>query len=193
MSSWRLRSQKRWAALAVLAFGLLALAGTACSRGSYPLDYFQEMHYQQSYRIQEPPRLQPPEGSVPITGKSVVLTPKNMSSMANPFPGQRTDEGARLFAVNCSMCHGASAEGDGLVLNKMVGEPYNYEVKVDPNLTKVAALPDFLLFAIITNRDLFIPVPKDPKIPRAVMPRFGNLLTEEERWMLVNYIKSLAP
>ena len=39
--------------------------------GSNKVQIFTEMHYQQSYRSQEGPRLDPPESAVPITGKEV--------------------------------------------------------------------------------------------------------------------------
>ena len=36
--------------------------------GSHAVLVFSEMHYSDSYRVQEVPRLLPPEGSVPVTG-----------------------------------------------------------------------------------------------------------------------------
>ena len=38
------------------------------STGTYPIDIFQEMHYNQTYKAQEPPRLLPPSQSYPISG-----------------------------------------------------------------------------------------------------------------------------
>ena len=44
----------RFIALPLLLVTMMVLAG--CSIGSYPLDFFQEMHYGQNYRVQEEPR-----------------------------------------------------------------------------------------------------------------------------------------
>ena len=48
---------------ATLALALLAC--TACMPGPYPLDVFQEMHYTQVQRRDEPNRAPPPPDSVP--------------------------------------------------------------------------------------------------------------------------------
>lgn len=165
---------------------LVALATASCAEGTYPLDIFYEMHYQPSYGPQEPPRLYPATGSVPITGREVLPTADTFSTLTNPIPDQGLSEGAQLFAINCSMCHGTSGQGDGQVLKTMM-EKYGYVPKLDPNLSLAKALPDSFLFAIISNRDLIIPGPGDDK----VMPQFQKLLTAEERWMLVNYIRTL--
>ena len=60
--------------LAIVA-GMLAVG---CSQGSYPLDIFYEMHYQPSYKVQEPPRLSPPASAVPWYGS----TPPEPTSFA---------------------------------------------------------------------------------------------------------------
>ena len=57
-----------FAALSVLIVSMLG-----CSTGTYPIDIFPEMHYQQSYKIQEPPSLSAPPGSVPISGGEVLF------------------------------------------------------------------------------------------------------------------------
>ena len=50
----------------------LGLLGAGCrNTPGYVYDIFTEMHYSQSYRLQEPPRLLPPAQSVPVTGKEV--------------------------------------------------------------------------------------------------------------------------
>jgi mono/diheme cytochrome c family protein len=172
-------------ALAVL---LVALLGAACGRGSYPIDFFYEMHYQRSFHQQEPPRLAPPDGAVPTTGREVFLTPETLEGVTNPIPGQGIEHGALLYAINCSMCHGATGLGDGQVLNTMI-QKYGYTPKLSPNLQAVRALPDSFLYGIISIRDLILTDPNQPK----VMPRFQHLLTPEERWMIINYLREGLP
>ncbi len=170
-------------------FGLLAIivalgvVAAGCANGTYPLDIFYEMHYTQSYSSHEPPRLSPPEGAVPITGRPV-FTPEN------PIPGQRVDEGARLYAANCVFCHGTAGNGEdpqlqGPVL-RIMRESYGYGTAarpytITPDLTSdvVKDLPDAGLYGWITTGV-------------TVMPSFDKLLTIEERWLLVNYIRTLS-
>ena len=101
-----------------LLVGILALAG--CSQGSYPLDIFYEMHYQDSFRAHEPPRLSAPASAVPV------YEPQQATSF--------TLDGQHLFEVNCSMCHGLDGKGKGPVLQKMI-DNYGYKPAVSPDLT----------------------------------------------------------
>ena len=157
-----------------------ATLGAGCANGTYPLDIFYEMHYQQSYAASEPPRLTVPAEAVPVTGKELV-------GSVNPIEGQRVEEGARLFATNCVFCHGFDGKGTGQVLQTM-RDKYNYpqsnpsgDYTITPDLTDdfVKGQPDVGIFGWITNGV-------------TVMPAFGKLLTVEERWLLVNYIRSLS-
>ena len=50
---------------------MLFVAGCGEPPPTYPLDIFPEMHYNQSYKTQEPPALTAPSDSVPITWKGV--------------------------------------------------------------------------------------------------------------------------
>ena len=155
------------------------LAG--CANGTYPLDLFYEMHYQQSYQADEPPRISVPEGAVPTDGRVLFGT-------ENPIAGQPDEDlrGARLFVTNCAFCHGTSGKGEGPVLQVM-RDKYNYpqsnpggDYTITPDLTSefVAVQPDVGIFGWITNGV-------------TVMPAFDKLLTVEERWLLVNYIRTL--
>ena len=156
-----------------------------CAQGSYPVDFFPEMHYQPSYHSQEPPRLSPPESAVPITGKEVPLTVADVRTLVDPMPEENIDRGKFLYNINCAMCHGVSGKGDGTVLGLMVNK-YGYEPKLSPDLTTVKAFPDGFLYGMISNRDLVLTDPQQHK----VMPQFQKLLTPEERWSIVNYIRS---
>ena len=167
---------------------LVGVLAAGCANGTYPVDLFYEMHYQQSYQSHEPPRLTAPAGSVPITGVGLDLA-------ENPIPGERVEEGAGLFVTNCSFCHGLNGRGDGPVLQTMINNyPFDEGTKagyqahpaLSPDLTS-SELPthaagdatnDAILYTWITNG-------------ATVMPAFGKLLSVEERWLLVNYIRTL--
>ena len=106
----------------LMGFGLIvALLVVGCGQGTYPLDIFYEMHYQQTFKSHEPPRLTGPESAVPVDW---VSAPKSTSF----------NTGEHLFNVNCAMCHGATAKGDGSVLQNMISN-YGYTPAVDADLT----------------------------------------------------------
>ena len=142
---------------------VLALAG--CTSGSYPVDIFYEQHYQQSYKSHEPPRLSGVPGAVAYY----------------PAPVNTTDASVtHLYEVNCQMCHGTGAKGDGPVLNLLTGS-YGYETAVTADLTTLT--PEEI--------ESFLKVTVRPFGPNSVMPPFGKLLSENERWELARYIDGL--
>ena len=145
----------------LLLFVVVMSLSAACSRGTYPLDIFKEMHYHQSYKAQEPPRLDVPAEAVPMAVAETTLT------------------GERLFSVNCTMCHGSEGRGDGSVLVTLI-DKYGYEPKLDADLTgdAVQNLPDIAVFTFISKGI-------------TVMPAFEKLLTETERRLIVEYIRTL--
>ena len=157
--------------LYLLGLGMvLALIAAGCARGAYPLDFFYEMHYQQSYRSHEPPRLSPPEGAVPW------------------FPPPRSPafaDGRHLFEVNCAICHGPGAKGDGPVLNKMKAA-YGYQEKAPTNLTvfPVTFIEEVVSFTSQPGRSRFFG-------EESIMPPFGKLLSLEERRLIAEYITTL--
>ena len=168
--------------LAALAVGLAAvLTLVGCETGAYPLDLFPEMHYQASYRTQEPPHAGAPEGSVPTTGGEAPVTDfVAVLATENPMPytGETIQAGRALFVTNCSMCHGINADGVSFVASKFE----QYQEKAPPSLSRadLAELPDGSYFWTVTNG-----------VNR--MPSFKSLLTAEERWSLVTYIRSIQP
>ena len=163
---------------ALLVLGMLFLVTAACSQGAYPVDFFPEMHYSQAQRAQEPVRLLPPEGSVPQQGAELSYTSDQYRELVNPVPVTEAglERGATLYQVNCSMCHGSQAKGDGTVGDFLVANGYGRP----PNLTAspTTERTDGEIFGIITN-GIF------------VMPRFKNLLSEEERWLVINHLRTL--
>lgn len=100
----------------------------------------------------------------------------NLSAQVkNPLPPlSKADsaEAARLFNVNCAVCHGAKAEANGPVAGKIGG------VK-----SIVAASPgysDGRLFFVMTYG-------------QNNMGSYASQLTRQQRWMIVHYIRSLEP
>jgi mono/diheme cytochrome c family protein len=168
-NSMRLRSLVLGAISGTFLVGLLA----ACN--GYVWDVFPEMHYQQSYRLQEPPRRLPPPDSVPITGKEREYGFVEAAEVPNPIANspERVEAGKQLFYTNCKHCHGPEGRGDGLV--GAYFDPLPVEMQSD----RVQDRQDGEIYWILGNG-------------LGNMPSFGNLLTPEERWELILFIRSLA-
>ena len=160
--SGRPRRAKGYVFGLALLIGLLAVVG--CSQGSYPLDIFYEMHYQQSYKAHEPPRLSAPASAVPV------YAPRQATSF--------TLDGEHLFEVNCSMCHGAAGRGDGPVLKKMM-EQYGYQPVpgVPPDLTsdQVVIMGEVGIGGFMRSGVV-------------IMPNFSKLLNDEEMRLVAEYV-----
>jgi mono/diheme cytochrome c family protein len=150
------------------------------STGSYPIDIFQEMHYNQSHKAQEPPRFSAPEDSIPVSGGYIAAPSKaNAADLVNPFAGDADalERGALLYKQNCSMCHGATAGGDGYVGLKFG----DYPAPRPPEFTsdRIAKLTPGETYASLSNGAGF-------------MPAFQGLLNEADRWALVSLVEATA-
>ena len=143
-----------------------SLAAISCTQGSYPVDIFYEMHYQQSYKSHEPPRLSSPASAVAF------------------FPGPHStsfNTGEHLFIINCSMCHGNGAKGDGQVVLRLK-ETYGYTPLIDP--------PDLTDNTLESIRAILVANTR-PFGENSVMPPFGKLLSADERQAIAEYIGTL--
>ena len=166
--------------------------------GSHAVQIFSEMHYSPSYRSQEVPRLLPPEGSVPVTGAEVkifdieALKALSIHDYVADYDGIQA---AKIYAVNCQVCHGQSLLGDGPIttLNSARGDgskAYSGAAPVNLISERVNDLSDGEIFGYITwgGRPGLAAATRG-KDSTAIMPQFGYLLNEEQRWQLVQYIR----
>lgn len=150
---------KTWLLGLGLAVGVIAMA---CSQGAYPLDIFYEMHYQQTFKSQEPPRL---------TGVDTAV-----AWYPSPIDTSFGTDGQRLFEVNCAMCHGPLGKGDGPVLQKMISD-YGYTPALTPDLTA-----EQVMFMGEAGIEGFM------RGGVNVMPNFSKLLTDEEISAISEYV-----
>ncbi len=164
--------------------------------GSNKVQIFTEMHYQPSYRSQEGPRIDPPASAVPITGKEVLL--KSVEEyQALESPGGDARNGQALYALNCLVCHGENMDGQGKV---MTFSPNMAPANLMTSPT--ADRSDGEIYGIISfggNTGFSVRVPKldDPTYDQdrcvgqaaCPMPEFRKLLTAQERWDVVAYLR----
>ena len=187
--------------------GLAKFKGPAFPEsGAHKVEIFTEMHYQPSYKSQEPNRILPPADSVPRTGKEITYNTlkdytKHFPNPTNPNTNQEI--GRQVYAINCLVCHGPTLKGidetqrefKSKILTLMDSEsnPLYSRGPYPANLLSeiTADSTDSELFAFISwgGRQGFAAREKD-KVSNSPMPKFYYLLTETERWELVNYVRS---
>ena len=117
-------------------------------------------------------------GAEEVTSSAVAAgVPESAANGANPvvFTNESVVLGAQLFAKNCAVCHGEGGEGDGPGSAGLDPPPTN--LRLDP----IQDNSDGTFFYVITNG-----------IEGSAMPSWERTLGDEERWHLVNFIRSLA-
>ncbi len=158
--------------------------------GSHRVMVFSEMHYQPKFDSQEVPRLLPAQGSVPITGREPQyesLEEYREATLPEQIAqGYDRAHAAELYSVNCQVCHGVGLAGDGLVV------PFMTRGVVPANLNSDATQNSTVgeLFAFIGEGGrqgyALIEAGQPSNSP---MPAFKYLLSEEERWALVKFLR----
>ncbi len=101
--------------------------------------------------------------------------PETAKAVENPLTldNKAVEKGKTLFAQQCATCHGNSGKGDGPA-GKYLGKP----------------LPDFTgaEFQDQTDGEIFWKITTG----KAPMPTFEKMLTDEQRWQVINFIRSLS-
>ncbi len=97
----------------------------------------------------------------------------------NPIPPNPTSiaAGKTIYEEKCVPCHGESGKGDGPVGITLNPRPADLTQHAVPGVHT-----DGQLFDWITNG-----------FPGSVMPPFRQALTDDDRWNVVNFIRTLAP
>lgn len=158
--------------------GLLLASSTLA--WSFPWD--QDMVDQPSKKPQESAAPAPPN-SVPTTGRENLPTPTTekelfkakdeAAALRNPVPAsaESVARGAYLYRINCVVCHGEKGHGDGPVGRKFDPPP------VDLNKEHTQGQADGQLFFTLTRG-------------RVAMPFYRDALSQQERWHVINYLRS---
>tara|TARA_R110000868_G_scaffold58546_1_gene180727 strand:+ start:1341 stop:1745 length:405 start_codon:yes stop_codon:yes gene_type:complete len=102
------------------------------------------------------------------------VAPKSSSDLINPFVGNEkaTAEGKKIYTQMCVICHGTQGKGNGIAGVALNPKPANFLVINVVNET------DGAIFWKLTEG-------KSP------MASYKDVLNENQRWQLVNYIRNL--
>ncbi len=93
------------------------------------------------------------------------------------------ETGRQAYADNCARCHGVTGAGDGRDAARMNPKPRKLSEGVFKFRTTASGTPP-------TDQDLFTTISEG--LPGSRLPKFQRL-SEETRWQLVHYVKSLSP
>jgi copper transport protein len=106
-------------------------------------------------------------------------SPIEQSGPINPIPPNAISvaAGKAIYQEKCVPCHGESGKGDGPVGLTLNPRPADLTQHAVPGVHT-----DGQLFEWITNG-----------FPGSVMPPFRQALSDDDRWNIVNFIRTLAP
>jgi len=99
--------------------------------------------------------------------------PEEYAGKTNPFGSEAADEGAEIFRTNCETCHGPQGHGDG-----PAGQALDPKPKDLSELQKIVG-DDYLFWRISEGK------------PGTSMVAWKGILTEEQIWQLVSFIRTL--
>lgn len=102
--------------------------------------------------------------------------PESAKELKNPVPdsdrGESALRGARIFKTRCMICHGSQGKGDGIGGKALEPKPQNLTSDMVQKQTDGE-----IFWKITTGRNDMI--------------KWGPILTEEQRWDLVNFVRTL--
>ncbi|SRR6266496_5079775 len=103
----------------------------------------------------------------------LATVPAKYAGKTNPYGVEMAPEGDKLFQTNCQMCHGAQGHGDGPAGESLAPRPKNlsaFQKTVDD---------DYLLWRISEGK------------PGTSMVAWQGILTEDQIWKIVSFIRTL--
>ena len=158
---------------------LLIIAGSAGLMGS-AIVYRWTHNMTQTARIVPGERVfEMPKGVIPRGGEAVIPKERRdvASKLPNPMkPSERSvTTGRNLYRVYCVPCHGPEAKGGvtGLVATKFIPTPD----LTNAALQKLRTDGYWHSYIVVGG---------------AVMPAYGEAMSSEEAWHVVNYLRSLV-
>ncbi|MDA3942880.1 MAG: c-type cytochrome [Bacteroidetes bacterium] len=176
--------------------GFIAIMLTACNKdqNNPGYVYFPDMQYSRAYETYTTNPVfadgftnsAPPEGTIPrgympypYKAKSFDDQVKAGLELVNPYADDETvlDEGKRQYEIFCLSCHGAAGAGDGHLYTSGLFPAKPRSLIED----FVQSKPDGEIYHVITMGSL-----------SGLMGAHGSQIRPNKRWMIINYVRSLA-
>lgn len=103
------------------------------------------------------------------------VAPPEAKNVQNPVEATKNniEKGKTIFGQQCAVCHGQSGKGDGPSA-QYLGKPLP-----DFTAAKFSQQADGEIFWKLTNGN-------------APMPTFKGILSEEQRWQIIDYMRTFA-
>ena len=99
--------------------------------------------------------------------------PTEYAGLTNPLGVEAATQGAEVFKTNCDMCHGPQGHGDGPAGQALDPKPRNLAE------LQTKASDDFLFWRIREGK------------PGTSMVAWKGILTDEQIWQIISFIRSL--
>ena len=111
--------------------------------------------------------------SINVCAQSSWVAPEKAREIINPYEGNKiaAQKGAMLYQKLCWTCHGKTGQGDGPAGKSLKPKPKNF------SMSEVQEQTDGELFWKISNGN-------------GMMVPYKHSLSEEQRWQLVNFIRT---
>jgi mono/diheme cytochrome c family protein len=109
-----------------------------------------------------------------MQAKGEWVAPASADATENPLKGkaETIPLGKKIYATYCVVCHGDKGKGDGIAASGLTPRP------ADHSADKFQKQTDGAIFWKLTNG-------------RAPMASYAKTLTEEQRWQVINYMRTL--
>jgi len=103
------------------------------------------------------------------------VAPKAAVNVKNPLAGNKSvlADARTLYVTNCAPCHGTTGKGDGPAAQALNPKPANHSSAL------VQSETDGSLFWKLSEG-------------RNPMPSYKKILSDQQRWELINYIRTLV-
>jgi len=101
--------------------------------------------------------------------------PADYAGKTNPLGADAAADGAKVFQANCEPCHGPKGHGDGPAGAALDPKPKNLGV------IQQMAGDDFLFWRVSTGS------------PGTSMAPWQGILTEDQIWQVITFVRTLQP
>ncbi|MDX6530819.1 MAG: hypothetical protein QOH41_3109 [Blastocatellia bacterium] len=124
-------------------------------------------------------QLTPGNGAIPVlTGgastNQAALYPDDVETFPIPITKQDIDRGQERYNIYCSVCHGATGNGDGMIARRGFNKPLPASYHQD----RLRQAPVGHFFDVMTNG-------------WGAMPSYAAQIPVEDRWKIIAYIRAL--